>query len=65
MLNSLKSPNNNISDRSLEVFEDKMLSTLWLNTPNSMFECDTPLHFSQKGGVDYLRVLNFLERMQI
>ena len=65
MLNPLKSPNNKIADRSLEVFEDKMLSILWLNTPNSMFECNTPLYFSQKGSVGYLRVLTFLERMLI
>jgi hypothetical protein len=64
MLNPLESTNKNVINRSLEVFEDQLLSTLWLNTPNHMFENNTPLYFCQKGSVGYLRVLTFLERMQ-
>jgi hypothetical protein len=40
-----------IIEQSIEVFEDRMLSMLWLNTPNSLFECQTPLAFSNKGSV--------------
>jgi len=53
-----------IMNQTMEVFEDKMLSILWLNTPNSIFECHTPLHFSNKGTVGVLRVLTVLGRMQ-
>jgi hypothetical protein len=53
-----------IIEQSIEVFEDRMLSMLWLNTPNSLFECQTPLAFSNKGSVGVLRVLTVLTRMQ-
>jgi uncharacterized protein (DUF2384 family) len=51
-------------DRTIEVFEDEMLSMLWLNTPNSLFEYCTPLSFSSRGSVGVQRVLTILARIQ-
>lgn len=54
----------NIIDLALAIFHDELLTTLWLNTPNTLFEGYTPLQFCDKGDVGSLRVLTVLERIK-
>ena len=56
-----ESLNKQIFATAKDVFNDKMLSTLWLNTPNTLFECTTPIYFCNRGGVGVLRVLTLID----
>ena len=53
-----------IIDLALAIFHDELITSLWLNTPNSIFEGYTPLQFCNKGDVGSLRVLTILERIK-